>query len=134
MERGDVARWLRDYTEAWKSYERGAIVALFADDARYRYHPYDEPIVGSQAIADSWLGEGAYTEPAWAKDEPGTYDAAYEPVAVDGEVAVATGSSTYTNPDGSIRTIYDNCFVIRFDDDGRCRDFVEYFIERPRGV
>jgi SnoaL-like domain len=132
MERGDVARWLSDYTEAWKSYDRAAIVALFADEARYRYHPYDEPIVGSQAIADSWLGEGAYS-PAegWDRDEPGSYDAAYEPFAVDGTDAVAIGSSTYTNPDGSIRTVYDNCFLIRFDDDGRCAEFVEFFMERP---
>jgi hypothetical protein len=131
MERADVARWLAAYVEAWKSYDREAILALFADRASYRYHPYDEPIVGSGAIADSWLGEGNYSDDAWAPDEPGTYDAAYEPFAVEGTDAVAVGSSTYTNPDGSIRTIYDNCFLISFDDEGRCTDFVEFFMERP---
>ena len=29
--------------------------------------------------------------------------------------------------------VYENCFVIRFDADGRCREFTEYFIERPTG-
>lgn len=131
MERGDVARWLGDYIEAWKSYDRDQIVALFSDEASYRYHPWDDPIVGSQAIADSWLGEGAYSDEAWAKDDPGTYDAAYEPFAVEDTDAIVVGSSTYTNPDGSIRTIYDNCFLIRFDEDGRCAEFTEFFMERP---
>jgi hypothetical protein len=27
--------------------------------------------------------------------------------------------------------VYDNSFVMRFDDAGRCRDFVEYYIRRP---
>jgi hypothetical protein len=27
--------------------------------------------------------------------------------------------------------VYDNCFVIRFDAEGRCREFTEWFIERP---
>jgi hypothetical protein len=132
MERGDVARWLRDYIEAWKSYDRDAIVALFADEASYQYHPWDEPIIGSQVIADSWLGEGTYAdEEGWDKDDPGSYDAAYVPYAVEGDRAVAIGSSTYTNPDGSIRTIYENCFLIRFGEDGRCTEFTEFFMERP---
>jgi hypothetical protein len=122
MERGDVARWLTDYVDAWRSYDRDRIVALFADGALYRYHPYDDPIVGSERIADSWLED---------PDDADSWDAAYAPVAVDGQVAVASGSSTYTNPDGTIRAIFDNCFVIRFDDDGRCSEFTEWFMKRP---
>jgi ketosteroid isomerase-like protein len=121
MERGDVARWLTEYVDAWRSYDRERIVALFADEALYRYHPDDDPIIGSQKIADSWLED---------PDEAGSWDAAYAPIAVDGQVAVATGSSTYTNPDGTIRAIFDNCFVIRFDDEGRCAEFTEWFMKR----
>lgn len=122
MEKSDVAAWLDRYVEAWKGYEREQIVGLFTDDAVQRYRPHEEPVVGAEAIADSWLGD---------RDEPGSYDAVYEPVAVDGDTAVATGTSTYTHPDGSVRAIYDNCFVLRFDADGRCREFTEWFIERP---
>src|SRR5204862_423252 len=62
----------------------------------------------------------------------GAYDASYAPVAIDGDVAVATGTSTYfTEPGGSVDKVYDNCFVMRFDDDGRCREFIEWFIKRP---
>jgi hypothetical protein len=27
---------------------------------------------------------------------------------------------------------WDNCFVMRFDPEGRCREFTEWFIERPK--
>lgn len=123
MERADVAKWLSSYVAAWRSYDRERIAELFAEDARYRYHPYDEWIRGRAEIVGSWFDE---------PDEPGSYDAAYEPAAIDGDVAVATGSSTYTNPDGSIRTVYDNCFLIRFDSEGRCAEFTEWFVERPK--
>jgi hypothetical protein len=131
LDRSDVARWLAAYVEAWKSYDRGQIEALFSDDVRYRYHPYDEPIAGRDAVVDSWLGEGDH-EGASTRDEPGTYDASYEPVAVDGDVAVATGTSTYVvEPGGAIDAVYDNCFVVRFDAEGRCREFTEWYVKRP---
>jgi hypothetical protein len=123
MERADVDRWLAAYVAAWKSYDPEAIGALFSDEARYRYHPYDEPLRGREAIVSAWLEDDP--------DEPGTYEASYEPLAVDGDVAVATGSSTYTHPDGSIRAVYDNCFVLRFDGDGRCVEFTEWYAKRP---
>ena len=131
MDKETVNRWLAAYVEAWKSYDREAIGALFSDDVTYRYHPYDEPIEGRGAIVDSWLGEGEH-EGASTRDEEGTYDAAYEAVAVDGDVAVATGSSTYyTEPGGPVEKVYDNCYVMRFDPEGRCREFTEWFMKRP---
>jgi ketosteroid isomerase-like protein len=131
LESADVSRWLSDYVQAWKSYDAEAIGALFSDDVKYRYHPYDDPVEGRQAVVESWLGEGEQ-EGVSTRDEEGTYDAFYEPVATDGDVAVATGTSTYTKePGGPIERIYDNCFVMRFGGDGRCREFTEWFMERP---
>ena len=128
-----MQRWLDDYVAAWKTYDRDRIAALFSEDIRYRYHPYDRPIEGREAVVESWLGEGDH-EGASARDEEDTYEAAYQPVAVEGEVAVATGTSTYhTEPGGPIDEVYDNCFVMRFDADGRCREFTEWFIKRPAG-
>jgi hypothetical protein len=43
-----VQAWLDAYVAAWRSYERGAIVALFTDDVSYAYHPYDKPLRGAQ--------------------------------------------------------------------------------------
>jgi hypothetical protein len=131
MDRSDVDRWLEAYVTAWKSYRREDIEALFARDVQYRYHPYDDPVEGRDAVVAAWLGEA---DPAGAstRDEPGTYDASYHTMAVDGDVAVATGSSSYrSTPGGPINKVFDNCFMMRFDAEGRCREFTEWFMQRP---
>jgi ketosteroid isomerase-like protein len=131
VDKAAVDSWLQAYVEAWTTYDREQIGALFADDVKYRYHPYDDPIEGRDAVVASWLGEGD-APGASTRDEPDTYDASYQTIAVDGDVAVATGSSVYvTEPGGAVDKIYDNCFVMRFDDDGRCTEFTEWFMRRP---
>jgi ketosteroid isomerase-like protein len=128
--REDVDRWLADYVEAWKSYDRDQIAALFSPDIAYRYHPYDDPIEGRDEVIKAWVAEGDHPE-AGTRDEPGTYEASYRAVAVDGDVAVATGESSYRDsPDGPVARVYDNCFVMRFDSEGRCREFTEWFMKR----
>ena len=130
MTREEVDRWLAGYVEAWKTYDRGKIAELFADDINYRYHPGDDPIVGRDAVVQSWLGEGDHPE-ASDRDEPDTFEAAYRAVAVDGDRAVATGISSYRDePGGPIVRVYDNCFVMQFDSEGRCREFTEWFMQR----
>jgi ketosteroid isomerase-like protein len=132
MEKADVDRWLRAYLEAWKSYARDQIEALFSEDATYRYHPYDEPLRGREAVVASWLGETEH-EGASARDEPGTYEASYRALAVDGDVAVAIGTSRYrSEPSGPVNRVFDNCFVMRFDAHGRCKEFTEWYMEQPR--
>ena len=132
MTHEDVDRWLADYVAAWLSYDREKIEALFAEDITYRYHPEDDPIEGRTAVVESWLGEGDHPD-ASDRDEPGTYSAAYKAIAVDGDVAVATGISSYKeSPDGPVVRVYDNCFVMQFDSEGRCREFTEWFVRRKK--
>jgi len=131
MDRTRAQEWLDRYVAAWLSYDRGAIGSLFSDDVSYRYHPWDEPVVGREAVVASWLGEGD-ADGASTRDAPGTYDATYAQVAVDGEVVVATGTSTYRDePGGPVTRTFANCFVMRFDGEGRCRDFTEYYARQP---
>jgi ketosteroid isomerase-like protein len=131
MERSEVDRWLEAYVDAWKSYDRDQIAALFSEDVEYRYYPYEEPVRGRAAVVDSWLGEGDHPG-ASERDEPGTYDATYRTIAVDGDVAVAMGSSTYlSEPGGAVVKVYDNCLVMRFDGSGQCREYTEWYMKRP---
>ncbi|HYK06624.1 MAG TPA: nuclear transport factor 2 family protein [Gaiellaceae bacterium] len=122
MDRADVDRWLDAYVAAWRSNERSQIEALFTEDARYRYHPWDEPIVGAAAIADAWLED---------QDDPARWEASYECYAADGSAAVAVGSSTYLDAGGAVEKVYDNAYVLRFAADGRCSEFTEWFMKRP---
>jgi hypothetical protein len=123
--------WLDRYVAAWKSYDADDIGALFSDDVRYRYYPHAEWVTGREAVVASWLADDTGAQGS-ARDEAGTYDATYAPIAVDGEVVVATGTSTYTeSPGGSVSEVFDNCFVLRFDTAGRCRELTEYYTQRP---
>jgi SnoaL-like domain len=122
MDAADVDRWLTRYVAAWRSYDRAEIDALFSEGAQYRYHPWDEPVIGAAAIADDWLED---------QDEPGSFDASYECYAVEGDRAVAVGSSTYFDAGGGVEKVYDNVYLLRFESDGRCAEFTEWFMKRP---
>lgn len=131
MNRADAQAWLDRYVAAWLSYDVNDIAALFTEDVVYRYHPYDDPLVGREAVVASWLGESD-SKDASTRDAPGTYAARYEPVALDGDVVVATGTSSYREqPEGPVVRIYDNCFVMRFAGERRCTEFTEYYLRRP---
>jgi ketosteroid isomerase-like protein len=117
MTRERVQAWLDAYIEAWRTYDRAAIGDLFTEDATYAYHPYDEPLQGREAIVASWFDD---------RDDPGTWSASYQPLLIEGDRAVTTGESRYTSG-----RKFSNLFALRFADDGRCADFVEWFIEHP---
>jgi SnoaL-like domain len=125
MEHAEFQRWLDDYVEAWRTYDEDAIAALFSEDARYRYHPWDEAedvVEGRAAVVASWLSD---------RDEPGSWTAEYRPWAIDGDRAVAVGISRYLGADGTtVDREYHNVFLCRFDDEGRCREFTELFLKR----
>jgi ketosteroid isomerase-like protein len=117
-----VQAWLDRYVEAWRSGDEAQIADLFSDDATYRYNPYDEPVSGRREIIKSWLGDG----------EPDVFDAQYHVLAINGDLAVAHGESIYYDKTRTnVANRYDNIFVLRFDEDGRCREFTEWFME-PR--
>lgn len=123
MDRQGFQSWLDRYVAAWKSYDEAEIKALFSYDCVYRYSPDpNEPDVyqGRDAIAKSWLD---------GRDEPNTYDAKYEPLAIDGDTFVANGVTKYFNADGSQRDEYYNVYVCRFNDEGECATFTEYWMQ-----
>ncbi|MGZ6271920.1 MAG: YybH family protein [Candidatus Limnocylindrales bacterium] len=134
MTRDEVQAWLDGYREAWLSYDGAAIAALFSANAEYRFHPWQEPVRGREAIVQEWLEPGGSAD---SRDGPGTYDGEYRPWLVTGDQAVAVGRSLYWS-DASRTTLqqtYHNCWLLRFDAEGRCREFIEYFdLERVPGA
>jgi SnoaL-like domain len=130
MDHAAAQDWLDRYVNAWLTYDADLIGDLFSEDVAYRYHPYDEPVVGRDAVVAAWLGDD--TPGASSRDAAGTFDANYGPIAVDGDVVVATGTSVYRDvPGGPVVNVFHNCFVMRFDGDGRCREFTEYYLHQP---
>ena len=129
MIHADVQAWLDRYVEAWKTYEPATVESLFSEDAEYLYHPWDEPVRGRAAIVADWLSPGGDEA---GRDRPGTWSARYEPYVVEGNRAVVIGESTYFS-DATQATVdrrYWNNWLLEFDDAGRCRRFVEYYMQR----
>ncbi len=126
MDRTDVQAWLDRYVEAWRANDAALIKPLFTDDAVYSYRPYDDPertIRGNAAIVASWLDD---TDPA------DSWEAKYEPYAVEGDRAVAVGFSRYLATDSAPEKTYHNAYLLCFDPDGRCAEFHEFYMEEGK--
>jgi len=130
MTRDDVQVWLDRYIEAWRTYDPTAIGELFAENAEYRYRPWDVPVRGREAIVRDWVAPKGN---ASTRDEPDSWAAHYEPFAVDGDRAVAIGWSRYLARGDTPEKLYHNCYLLEFDGDGHCRSFTEFFILQRNG-
>jgi ketosteroid isomerase-like protein len=117
-----VTAWLDGYSQAWGSYDPEQIGALFSEDVEYHYDPFQEPVRGRDAIVADWLKD---------RDQAGTYEGRYRPVLVAGDQAVARGYSRYFDTNGAVRDEYDNLFLLRFDADGRCAEYREWYMRKP---
>ena len=122
MTHDDVQRWLDRYIEAWRANERGPIEELFTEDVTYSYRPWESEehtVRGRDALVEDWLKE---------PDEPGSWEASYQPYAVDGDRAVALGWSRYGPSGNDPERTYHNAYVLRFAPDGRCAEFREFYM------
>ena len=103
MDHGTFKSWLERYVDAWRLLDPVAIGDLFSGDVRYAFDP----------------------------DEPGSWAADYEVLAIDGDTCVAHGRTRYLTDDRrAVDREFANLFVCRFDDEGRCREFTEYYMRR----
>ncbi len=121
MTHDEVQRWLDDYIKAWASNDAATIGDLFTEDAVYSYRPWvDDGVTvhGREAIVASWLK---------APGDPDTWDAEYQPYAVEGDRAVALGWSRYQAVEDNPERTYYNAFVLRFEGD-RCSEFREFYM------
>ena len=119
LTRDAFGAWLGRYVAAWKSYDPDGIADLFSEQATYSYRAGTRVVEGRAAIVAAWLAD---------QDEPGSWDAHYEPLAIDGQVHVAIGSSRYFDREGAVREVFSNIFVCRFDPEGRCSEFTEWWM------
>ncbi len=102
------------YERAWRTPGTDALAELFTEDASYSQGPYREPVRGLAAIAAMWEAE---------RDGPDeVFTMAGEVVAVDGDTGVVRVEVRYGEPVREYRDLW----IVRFADDGRCRQFEEW--------
>jgi putative lipase involved disintegration of autophagic bodies len=122
-----VTRWLDAHDVAWRAADRDAIADLFSEGATYHLGPFDEswrglagPFRGRAAIAAGWLAGGIEGE---------VFQIVSEILAIDGQRAVVRRRITYLEADGSVESLWDTCWVVDFDDTGRCIEYREWYVE-----
>jgi len=122
MDHATFQSWLDRYIDAWRLLDPLAIGDLLSPDVRYAFDPFDEAVVGRAAVVAAWLAD---------PDAPGSWEADYEVLAIDGDTCVAHGRTRYLTDDrAAVDREFANVFVVRFDDDGRCREFTEWYMRR----
>jgi hypothetical protein len=126
MDRAGFTAWLERYIDAWRLLDGVAIGDLFSHDVRYAYDPFEEALVGRSAVIASWQAD---------PDPPGSWQADYQVLAIDGDVFVAHGRTRYLTDDRrEVEREFANIFICRFDADGRCREFTEMYMRRRPDV
>ena len=122
MDRAGFRAWLQRYVDAWRLNDPVAVGDLFSADVRYAFDPFSEAVAGRNAVIEAWLDD---------PDDPASWAADYDVLAVDGDVFVAHGRTRYFTDDrSSVDREFANVFVCRFDEGGRCREFTEYYMRR----
>ncbi|HEX2349514.1 MAG TPA: nuclear transport factor 2 family protein [Ktedonobacterales bacterium] len=121
-------QWLDAYSHAWLTYDPDEIGALFADDAEYRWHPWDdgdEVARGRAQIVAGWLE---------SRDRAGTYRGEYRPLLIQGDQVIAVGVSSYYTDETqtTLDRVFHNLWVLRFNDAGQCQSFTEWYMEAPK--
>jgi ketosteroid isomerase-like protein len=124
-DRAMVSRWLAEYEAAWRAPGTESLAGIFTDDAAYLRSPYEEPVVGLDAIRRMWDQD---------RDGPDeVFALATDILAVDGPTAVVRAEVRYGDP---LRQEYRDLWIIRLGGDGRCSWFEEwpYWPGRPYAV
>ncbi|MCI0579315.1 MAG: nuclear transport factor 2 family protein [Chloroflexi bacterium] len=108
--------WMQGYIRAWNTNDPQDIGQLFAGDARYYTAPFREPWRGRDMIVDEWLNR---------QDEPGTFSFRYQILEVTSDTGFVRGWTQYTDPPRA----YSNLWAIKLDNQDRCTEFTEWWME-----
>ncbi|MDG1458407.1 MAG: nuclear transport factor 2 family protein [Pseudoprimorskyibacter sp.] len=106
MDKEDVQNWLDAYGVAWVKGEPEEIVPLFAQTVSYREKPFDDAMVGREAIKQYWQ-EGA-------ADAQENLEFSSQVWAVDEQTAVAGWQAKFTRKSSGVRVELDGTFRLKF--------------------
>jgi len=120
MRRDELQAWLESYGLAWESHDADGFVALFSDEASYLENPFDDPLVGSDAIR-SYFGLMAHHQ----------QDVSFGFEILTVVPVIAQWWASYTKADDGESTRLAGVFVLDFGDDGRCTSLREWWNADP---
>jgi hypothetical protein len=114
-DRTAVHTWVQRYERAWRTPGTDEMQTLFTTDATYLHSPYEDPVVGVEAIGRMW------DEDREGPNE--VFTLSTDVVAVDNQTAVVRAEVRYGQP---VRQEYRDLWILHLEDDGRCSWFEEW--------
>lgn len=120
--RNEFEKWLDAYGAAWQAGDAQAAIELFADDAEYYETPFDDPMIGKDAISQYWT-EGA------GKSQKDVHFS-YEPLAVVENVGLARWRASFVRIPSGNQVELDGFLLAEFDGGGKCSVFREWWHRR----
>jgi hypothetical protein len=111
-------QWLAAYGQASADNDPLASARLFAEDARYCESPFDQPLIGRQAIYDYW---------AAGAQKLSDKISSYAILAVRGNLGIARWQARFVvKATGAVMNL-DCTFLVEFDERGLCSHFREWW-------
>ena len=110
--------WMEAYGKASRDNDPQASAELFARNAEYHETPFEDPMVGRDAIYKYWeMGAQAF------KDKESTY----EILSVKDNLGIARWQSKFTDVKSGNRLVLDCVFIVEFDKHDKCSVFREWW-------
>ena len=119
MNETQFAAWLDAYGRAWQEGDAKAVMTLFAAGATYHETPFDPPLMGLDAIHDHWKAGAGQTQ----TEVVFTYDV----LSVAGDLGLAHWRATFVRLPARSAVRLDGALAARFDANGRCTEFREWW-------
>ena len=123
MSASPIDLWMQGYLKAWASDDPDDVASLFTEEARYYPEPYSNPWEGRGEIVREWIARG---------DSGREWSFTYETAVTQGDLAIVQGHTHYgevADPGPEPAVDYENLWVIRLAEDGRAREFIEWWMQ-----
>ncbi len=116
--------WMAALGAAWEARDPAAAAALFAEDVRYHETPFDEPMVGVEAVRAYW---------AEVPERQRDVRFGFEVLATTPKGGLARWQAWFERiaADGTRREL-DGVVMVELGDDGRCSLLREWWHGRDR--
>jgi hypothetical protein len=120
----EFSRWLQGYRDAFIDFDAESAGELFSDDAMYCESPFAPPIHGRSNIVAYWRMVARVMRDV---------EFGFEVLATTDDIGVARVNDALTRVPSGRRVRYDGIFFARFDEELRCEEFREWWVELPVG-
>lgn len=111
-------KWLDLYGQASRDRDPQAAAELFSPDAQYFETPFDEPMIGRDAIYQYWSG---------AAQSLRDVQFSYQILAVKQNLGLARWQANFVPASLGARIALDGVLLAEFDDQGKCSLFREWW-------